>query len=282
MNDQPFAVAGGVALFGVNNADGTVGVRVQRLYGDEGTDVFTLVTTHSNLPAIKPCVTLSTCNQLPRDDLVSIPYSWFAAPARHNPAVETRWGLFYAVNPSLDMFSEYVKYCQERTDYNLQLQALSSYGGIRIWRVDAFALTTPDSETGSTGRSVELPEVFGKNTSTTAICANAFNVIVTSMEYLNQDNIAVQVMHAAPAYIDTKTMSPLGNDPQNVTYRTYFLHPVSMQLRETHMWHPDSAVAQLSSGGSSLCPEMRMMPQFGSMVGEMTAAVILSTRMMVN
>ncbi|KAJ1464968.1 hypothetical protein T484DRAFT_1757716, partial [Baffinella frigidus] len=101
------------------------------------------------------------------------------------------------------------------------------------------------------------------------------------MEYLNQDNIAVQVMHAAPAYIDTKTMSPLGNDPQNVTYRTYFLHPVSMQLRETHMWHPDSAVAQLSSGGSSLCPEMRMMPQFGSMVGEMTAAVILSTRMMV-
>ena len=281
MNDQPFAVAGGVALIAVNNADGTVGVRVQRLYGDEGTDMFTMVTTHANLPAIKPCKTLSTCNTLPRDDLVSIPYSWFAAPARHNPAVETRWGVFYAVNPSLDMFSEFVKYCQERTDYNLQLQALSSYGGIRIWRVDAFALTTPDSKTGSTGRSIEVPEVFGKNTSSTSVCGSAFNVLVTSMEYLNADNIAIQVMHAAPAYINTETMSPLGNDPGNVTYRTYFLHPVTMQLKEFHAWQPDSAVSQLSSGASVMCPEMRMMPQFGSMTGEMVASAALATRMMV-
>jgi hypothetical protein len=282
METQPFAVAGGVALIPVDNTDGTVGVRVQRLYGDEGTDVFTMVTTHSNLPAIKPCKTLSDCDTLPRDDLVSIPYPWFTAPARHNPAVETRWGVFYAVNPSMDMFSEFTKYCQERTDYKLQIQALSSFGGIRIWRVDAFAFTTPDTKTGSTGRSIEMPEVFGKNTNSTSICANPFNVLVTSMEYLNPDNVGVQVMYAAPAYLNTSTMTPLGNDPQQVTYRTYFLHPVTMQLRETYLWLPDSAVSQLSSGGSALCPEMRQMPQFGSMGGEMAASAILATRMMVN
>jgi hypothetical protein len=281
MNDQPFAVAGGVALIAVKNADGTQGVRVQRLYGDEGTDVFTMVTTHNSLPAIPPCKTLSACDTLPRDDLVSIPYPWFSAPARHNPAVETRWGVFYAVNPSMDMFSEFAKYCQERTDYTLQIQALSSYGGIRIWRVDAFAFTTPDAMTGSTGASIELPDVFGQNTSSVDVCANPFNVLVTSMEYLNPDNIAVQVMHTAPAYLDTSTMKPLGNEAEFVTYRTYFLHPVTMQIREVDLWLADSAVAQLSSGGAALCPEMRQMPQFGSMAGEMAAAVVLSTRMVV-
>ncbi|KAJ1463744.1 hypothetical protein T484DRAFT_1758610, partial [Baffinella frigidus] len=101
------------------------------------------------------------------------------------------------------------------------------------------------------------------------------------MEYLNPDNIAVQVMHTAPAYLDTSTMKPLGNEAEFVTYRTYFLHPVTMQIREVDLWLADSAVAQLSSGGAALCPEMRQMPQFGSMAGEMAAAVFLSTRMMV-
>jgi hypothetical protein len=282
MEGQPFAVTGGVALIPVDNSDGTVGVRVQRLYGDEGTDVFTMVTTHANLPAIKPCETPSGCDKLPRDDLVSIPYPWYAAPARHNPAVETRWGVFYAVNPSMDMFSEFAKMCQNRTDYKLQIEALSSYGGIRIWRVDAFAFTTPDSSTGSTGSSIEFPDVFSKDSGSLAVCGNPFNVLVTSMEYLNADNVAIQVMHAAPAYLNTSTMAPLGNDPQKVTYRTYFLHPVTMQLNETHMWQADSAIAQLSSGGSALCPGLRQMPQFGSMAAEMAASVILATRMMVN
>ncbi|KAJ1465765.1 hypothetical protein T484DRAFT_1757185, partial [Baffinella frigidus] len=281
MEGQPFAVTGGVALIPVDNSDGTVRVRVQRLYGDEGTYVFTMVTTHANLPAIKPCETPSGCDKLPRDDLVSIPYPWYSTPARHNPAVETRWGVFYAVNPSMDMFSEFAKMCQNRTDYKLQIEALSSYGGIRIWRVDAFAFTTPDSSTGSTGSSIEFPDVFSKDSGSLAVCGNPFNVLVTSMEYLNADNVAIQVMHAAPAYLNTSTMAPLGNDPQKVTYRTYFLHPVTMQLNETHMWQADSAIAQLSSGGSALCPGLRQMPQFGSMAAEMAASLILATRMMV-
>ena len=191
MDGQPFAVAGGVALVPVYNEDGSVAVRVQRLFGDEGTDVFTVVTTHSQLPAIRPCKTMSDCSALPRDDLVSIPYPWFSSPTRHNPAVETRWGVFYAVNPSMDMFSEFAKYCQDKVT-KLQVQALSTYGGIRIWRVDAFALTTPDT-TGSTGSSIEFPDVFGTATNDTSICGTAFNVLVTSMEHLNSDNIVVQV-----------------------------------------------------------------------------------------
>jgi hypothetical protein len=54
MDTQPFAVAGGVALTAVYNDDGTVAVRVQRLFGEEGTDVFTMVTTHSQFPQSPP------------------------------------------------------------------------------------------------------------------------------------------------------------------------------------------------------------------------------------
>jgi hypothetical protein len=124
--------------------------------------------------------------------------------------------------------------------------------------------------------------VFGTSTDDTDVCGNQFNVIVTSMEYLNFNNIAIQVMNAAPAYIDPDTMKPRGNDPQNVTYLTYFLQPVTMQVRQGIMWESDSAVGQLSSGSSALCPEWRQMPQFGSMAAEMAASAILATRMMVS
>jgi hypothetical protein len=195
MDEQPFAVAGGCALNAVYKDDGSMAVRVQRLFGDEGTDSFTLVTIHAELPAIPRCTMLSACDEVPRNDRVSIPYPWYSAPARHNPAVETRWGLFYAVNPSLDMFSEYVKYCKQKAS-QLQVQAVSTYGGIRIWRVDAFAFTSPEAgdTTTATGASVELPDSFGKSTDDAQSCGNMFNVIVTSMEYLNPDNIAVQVI----------------------------------------------------------------------------------------
>jgi len=281
LEQQPFAVAGGCALIAVYRDDGTVAVRVQRLYGDEGTDSFTVVTIHNELPALTPCDMQSTCDELPRNDRVSIPYPWYSSPARHNPAVETRWGMFYAVNPSLDMFSEFIKYCQDKPS-RLQVQALSSYGGIRIWRVDAFAFTSADDQTAATGASVQLPDAFGSSTDDTSICGNMFNVIVTSMEYLNADNIAVQVMHAAPAYLDIETMRPLGNDPQNVTYRTYFLHPVTMQIKLFETWTPDTALGQLSAGSSALCPEWRQMPQFGSMASEMAASALITTHMLVH
>jgi hypothetical protein len=280
MDDQPFAVAGSAALVPVHNPDGTFAVRVQRLYADEGTDMFTIVTTHDSMPAQEPCLTLNKCDQLPRNDRLSIPYTWFTSPSRHNPAVETRWGFFYAVNPSLDMFSEFFKYCQQKST-RLQVEALSSYGGIRIWRVDAFAFNTKDDPTATTGTSVMLPDVFGSSSDDTSICGNQFNVIVTAMEYLNSNNIAIQVLNAAPAYLDTETMKPLGNDPQKVTYLTYFLHPVTMQVRLHLMWESDSALGQLSSGSSALCPEWRQMPQFGSMTAEMAASAIIATRMMI-
>jgi hypothetical protein len=280
LDEQPFAVAGGCALIAVYKDDGTFAVRVQRLYGDEGTDSFTMVTIHDELPAIKPCDMQSTCDELPRNDRVSIPYPWYQSPARHNPAVETRWGLFYAVNPSMDMFSEFILYCKDKPS-RLQVQALSSYGGIRIWRVDAFAFTSADDKTAATGASVEIPDAFGVSTDDTSICGNMFNVMVTSMEYLNEDNIAIQVMHAAPAYLDIEKMRPLGNDPQNVTYRTYFLHPVTMQIKLFQTWTPDTALGQLSTGSSALCPEWRQMPQFGSMASEMAASALKVSHMLV-
>ena len=275
---QPFAMTGSVALVPVV-IEGKTFVKVQRLYGEQGSDSFTVVTTHSKLPAIAPCVTMSDCDKLPSEKLVSIPYSWSASPARHNPAVETRWGVYYAVNPSLDMFKQFSLWCQLDAP-KLQVQAESTYGGIRIWRVDAFEMTTPD-RTDSTGVSVEMPDVYLSRTDDSSICGSAFNVIVTSMEYINENNIAVQVMRAAPAYLDFTTFKPLSGDMQKVTYVTYFLHPVTMQIQMHQLWLADTAVTQLSMGASVLCPEWRNMPQFGSVIAETGAAVLLASRMFV-
>jgi hypothetical protein len=286
MDGQPFAVAGGAALIPQYSDDGKVfSVRVQRLYGDEGSNSFTMVTTHDSMPAQAPCLVLSECDQLPRDDRLSIPYTWYSSPARHNPAVETRWGFFYAVNPSMDMFREFIVYCQGKPS-QLQVQALSSYGGIRIWRVDAFAHTSKDDPTASTGKSIEMPDVFGTSTDDTSVCANQFNVLVTAMEYINDDNIAIKVFHTSPAYLDVDTMRPIrnrpGDDTKNVEYLTYFLHPVTMQVRLVDMWQKDSAMGQLSAGSSALCPEWRQMPQFGSMSAETVVSGIVAARMLVS
>ena len=282
LDEQPFAVAGSAALTAVYKDDGSYAIKVQRLYGEEGAQAYSLVTTHDELPAIAPCETLDKCDEVPRNDRVSIPYPWTASPGRHNPAVETRWGMFYAVNPSLDMFSEFAKYCQGRTDYKLQIQALSSYGGIRIWRLDAFAHSEKNGKNAARGASVEMPEVFLSQTNSTSICGSAFNVMVTSMEWLSEENIAITVLHAAPAYLDMRSLKPLGNDPQKVRYRTYFLNPLSLQLRENELWRPDQATSQLAAGPGTLCPDWRNMPQFGSMLGELGAAASLGARTFVS
>ncbi|KAJ1464985.1 hypothetical protein T484DRAFT_1757705, partial [Baffinella frigidus] len=275
LDEQPFAVAGEVVLTAVVSSDGSYMIKVQRMYGLEGTDMFSLITVNNKLRANPPCSTPKGCTETIIDEnFLTIPYSWFNMPLNHNPAVASKWGVFFAVNPSLNMFSEYFKHCQGLST-QLQYSVESSYAPVRIWRVDAFAYRDPNSDwEPETGKWVELEDMLQYDTTQ---CGNAFNVMVTSMEYLNDANIAVQVMHTNPKHFDTSTGTVTSNKILDVQYRTYFLHPTTMRMRRFEMWVDNDAPAYISQG--LLCPAQRRMPDFGSMFTEMLVAVLYFGRM---
>jgi hypothetical protein len=275
LDEQPFAFAGDVVLTSVK-VDGIYYVKVQRMYGLQGTSMFTLVTVNAMLRANAPCNTPGACDDSYLEGHVITPYSWFESPTNHNPAVASKWGVFFAVNPSLRMFSEFFKKCKNQTS-TLQYSVTSSYGPIRIWRVDAYAYNDPlKAPAASTGMSVELENAFSGITDDFH-CAQKFNVMVTSMEYLDDANIVVKVLYTKPSYYDSSTTSTWGNDPDDVVYLTYYLHPVKMLLRKDEMWVDDDAPALISEG--LLCPAQRRMPEFGGMLAETTASVLFLSRL---
>ncbi|KAJ1480768.1 hypothetical protein T484DRAFT_1900515 [Baffinella frigidus] len=103
-----------------------------------------------------------------------------------------------------------------------------------------------------------------------------FNVRVTSMEYLNDQNIAVQVLRSSVTSYDpniyefSDTMFRGQNGGHMVSYRTYFLNPETMRLRMDMMWEEDNAASELGQG--LLCPSQRRMPDVGSMTAEVVAS----------
>jgi hypothetical protein len=192
--EQPFVVAGETALTMVKIGPGEYAIRVQRLYGQQGTGFVTLITVNNELPAVSPCWTLDKCAGNPydtRSKVATIPYAVYSNPSTHNPAVMTKWGVLYAANPSHEMFGEMFRYCRNQTS-NMAAMLLSSHGPIRIWRVNAFMYDDPlGVRAVETGGVSVVPDGIPDDMSP-GRCGQQFNVRVTSMEYLNDQNIAVQ------------------------------------------------------------------------------------------
>ncbi|KAJ1468673.1 hypothetical protein T484DRAFT_3629597 [Baffinella frigidus] len=287
---QPFAVAGETALTIVPPGPGHSGyaIRVQRLFGQQGIGFVSLVTVNSELPANAPCITMQDCGNADKASnlnrgIATVPYSVFSDPSTHNPAAMTKWGVVYAANPSYAMFSQLFRYCQEG-DTALQFQLLSSFGPIRLWRVDAFAYDDPGGVRAvKTGSFVEIPDGF-QSDQHDDFCGRVFNVRVSSIEYLNDQNVAVQVLRAnarsfdpnIPPSDEGKRRTGPNGEPL-LTYRTYFLNPGNMQLRVDLMWEEENAASELGQG--LLCPSQRRMPDFGSMAAEVVAAGLHAVRM---
>jgi hypothetical protein len=177
----------------------------------------------------------------------------------------------------------------EGYEWALQLSALSSYAPIKIWRIDPFAYCPADasgtSETCGIGRvrHAKIPGAFteivpaGQHGNAQAYnvfdvrkCNVPFAVAVTSMEYINEENIAVTVLYASffDYSPDTGMLRP---DARNATYRVYFLNAATMELKDTP--HDDDiALAATSSSEGKLCPAMRRLPNVGSFFAEAAVA----------
>jgi hypothetical protein len=293
--EQPFAFAGETSLTLVREVVDnfvTYAIRVKRLYGQQGTGFVSMVLVNSALGATGPCTTQSDCGTSAgyetnvRSALATIPYSVFSDPSIHNPAAMTKWGVIYATNPSYAMFSQHFKRCHGgATDVEFMLT--SSAGPTRLWRVNAFAYDDPEGVRAvQTGKVVEIPDGFQWSSENgDDICGMVFNVRVTSMEYLNDQNVAVQVLRASSSHFNPikntfENSDLLGVDGNTwITYRTYFLNPETMRLRMDVMWEEDEALSELGQG--LLCPSQRRMPDFGSMGAEILAAVTYAARMIV-
>ena len=301
LEGQPFAFAGDIALVsqrGVSDAQGnpTWNIQVQRVFGNQANE-FTLIPLAQRIPSSGPCTTPSNCGnadascQASTGCLPAIPYSWDAHPNSHIPATVTERWAFYATNPDLQPFEAFAYYCHmaasagggEGTN-KFQISAISSYGGIRLWRLDPYIYCPINPSTGqhlcpATGSagSIQIqPLDFTEFES--AMCSQRFAVMAVGLDYINEDNLALTVLRTTLSNLDTTTLKPY--DPSGAEYVTIWVNPTTLQFREDKLWMPEAPATALVQG--QLCPSQRRTPNVGSMVCEMIVSTVLLIRLPIN
>lgn len=241
------------------------------------------------LPAVAPPETVAMSERVASrtSSTVSIPYSLTNSPWTQNPAVATEDAVFYAVNPYWQLFEGFIRYCNDPLQQgNMQLSAISSFSPITIWRVYPYVYCSPlENPAGcyeglSTGQVIEAS---GRLNLTMTDCTREVDFIVTGMQYIDTENIAISVLRTTPQMINPRTMQPFtdraGVDTVSRTV-TYFLNTITMQIRENRAWSTEVPQAVHTQG--QLCPAQRSMPQVGSMITETIVAGIMFVRMPLN
>lgn len=271
---QPFSFAGDTTLTTVRSPDGSYSIRVDRLYGDQSNE-YTMVNVLKEFPTAPPFATPQMgAMRSEQVDALPVPYAFNDEAGIRHPSVSSQSAVYFAVNPSSAMLEGFQRWCSA-TDEDplgvLQLQVLSSYGGVRLWRIEPFTYC-PVGDDGRPGcgpghvRFVDLPSpmlgagVDSPNDATG--CLREFTVKVTSLEYLNSDNVAVTYLSIRLVDYSIRTATPM---PGRGSFRTLYYNPRRNALRETP-WHKEVGVTATAEG--RLCPAMRRFPAVGSLLME--------------
>ena len=117
-------------------------------------------------------------------------------------------------------------------------------------------------------------------------CRQEVNLKVTDLEYINENNILVTVLRAAPMDYDFQTGNVCGTC--HYTYSRYFLHPnlakcinEGVEANTFSCWRTEESglfqaeplkASELNTQIGRLCPAMRRMPEIGSMGAELAVA----------
>lgn len=272
LDGQPFVIAGETILTEKVLGKGFSVIVVERLTGDQK-NVFTLQRLNQDLPAA-PSLEVQRQEFLNEDPShILIPFSTYA---ERMPAVTSRNYVFYASNPALDCFRAQFDYCYNRRNNLNDLPKIgfllrSSYAPIRIYRVRAFTRCTAFS-CGSD--LVNFVQFQGFNDATfTPRCNQRFNASITSLEYVNEDNIAVVLHYTMEGEYDVDLQ--LGTGP-NSGYHTYWLNPSTMQVKDSP-W-----VILVESNFGVLCPALQRFPRVGTFASELLNSLIFSLRWVLN
>jgi hypothetical protein len=213
-------------------------------------------------------------------DAITIPYSFTNNAWAQNPAVATEDAIFYAVNPYWQIHKAFIAYCNDPTELGLlQLSPISSFSPITIWRVYPYVYCPPAQEEGCYEDLFSGISIGSKNSINVAAdqCdSQMIDFVVTGMQYINLENIAISVLRTTVADFDLETMSSR-NTAKTVTY---FLNTITLQIRENIAWDTEVPQAVLTQG--QLCPDQRRLPQVGSILTENIVAAIELVRMPFN
>ena len=189
---------------------------------------------------------------------VTVPYSYGTTKVA---ATNSRDYVFYASNPSLDVFGAYFEYCSRKDTGSLArmgLLAMSSFSPMRVYRVAAYRRCAAYSCGPDLVRFVQFKgfddDRFDKE------CTQTFNTSVVALEYLNSDNIAVTVQSSHVSEYNKDTLTFGG---KRTVRKTYWLHPASMALSDT-IWQ----TAVPASNFAVLCPSLQRLPRAGSFFAE--------------
>lgn len=101
-------------------------------------------------------------------------------------------------------------------------------------------------------------------------CVIPFAVAVTALEYLNEENIAVTILHAPFSEYNADTGLLIENSTLS-SYKIMFLSTFSMGLQDTP-WNRDVQTSQVAQG--QLCAGMRRFPNLGSLSMELAVAMV--------
>ena len=299
LETQPFAFAGDLALVAVEgyaDAQGqpTYYIEVQRIYGNQANE-FTVIPLLQNIPASAPCTTPADCGNVletcaaASGCLPAIPYSWDATVAAKVPATVTENYAFYVTNPDLSPFTAFGYYCANAArglEYTneFQISAISSYGGIRLWRMDPYLYCPLDAasgkrvctETGTAGGVQIEPLHF--TSFDVALCTQEFAVLAIGLDYINENNLALTVMRTTLSNVNPQTLAPY--DPTQVTYPVLWVNPLTLAFREGAMWMPEAPSPALTNG--QLCPSQRRTPNVGSIAANAAVSLTLLVQLPLN
>lgn len=257
---QPFAISGDAVLLEFEQGDGVSLVEVDRLTGNQR-DEYSLVSGWSKLPsAPNRMVSIQEIESAFRDRLV-IPWNYVSTRVL---ATGSRDYVFYAVSPDMRVFRAYLEFCRGTSDLPAaQMILLSGYSALRVYRVRAYCqescydgtLVSQFNFDGFSKGKFTL-ETFPRD------CGRVYNVSIDSLEYVNEQNIAVVVQVA------DRTYDPVARQGLNSSYVTYWLHPRTMQARTGSMWSTELPLSMKSES----CNLRDTMPQVGTLGAELAVS----------
>ena len=290
--NQPFLFAGDIALTAVQGS-GIWSIRVQRIFGNQANE-FTVVPLNQGIPSLGPCNTPDNCDnvaiscQSATGCKAAIPYGYDASINAHVLGTVTDQFMYWVTNPTLEPFYAFSLYCKNVNTTNTnkaQTSVYSSYGGVRLWRIDPYVYCPVDPLTGKqtcpSQQSVSTKQVSSLDFNgefTVELCTRPFDVMATDLEYINRDNLALTVLRTAMTNVNTFTLT--ADDPSKAEWVTMWVNPATMEIREDHMWMPEASSPALTAG--VLCPSQRRMPNLGSLAAEAFVSMWLLVRLPLN
>jgi len=188
--------------------------------------VFSLRAINQQLPSHPKAMVPLAQAELDSTSRLTIPYSY---QTNRIAATSSRNYVFYASSPNADVLGPYLEYCANKNDptklSKFGILFSSSYSVLRVYRVSAYRRCAAYSCGSDLVKFVTFEgfsRTFGRE------CDEVFNVSISALEYLNEDNIAVTLLSSRVTGWDAETGAFPG-----ATSTTYWLNPATMRAKRT-------------------------------------------------